>query len=158
MGGRSGVCIYRVVFFFLFLFKFCGLARTVEELGQFTSTSIRRGNAITTEVEVQRLRAQRNKQFAWGAKSPTPRKHYCPEGVMLQPGSLFLDTEEIDRKCYEILAQVILDRNTNKHKQKLILRDHAAHLEGECNTAALAVAGWPEHLPPAQTRDCDRNK
>ena len=37
-------------------------------------------------------------------------------------------------------------------------RDDAAHLEGECNTAVLAVEGWPEHLPPAQTRDCERNK
>ena len=37
-------------------------------------------------------------------------------------------------------------------------RDHAAHLEGECNTAVLAGAGWTEHLPPAQTRDFHRNK
>ena len=91
---------------------FCGLAKTYDDLLQFTSTSIRRGNAITIEMEVQRLRAQRNKQFAWGPDSPNPRQHYCPEGVILQPGSLFLDTEEIDRKCTLVIRQAVLEKHT----------------------------------------------
>lgn len=91
--------------------KFCGLAKTMEELRQFTSTSIRRGNAMGIEVEVQRLRATKAKQFAWSPRSSTPRKHYCPEGVLLQPGPLFLDYERIDMRCLEVLGQAILEKH-----------------------------------------------
>ena len=106
---------------------YCGLPSTVHELKQWTSTSVRRGNAVTIEVEVQRLRAQRNKQFAWGPASPTPRKHYCPEGVILQPGSLFLDTEDIDRKCIQVIGQAFLEKHTKVLCQRCGFPDCKCH-------------------------------
>ena len=83
--------------------EFCGL----HQHHLFTSTSIRRGNALTTEVDVQRLRAERNKQFAWAPHSEVDLKHYCPEGVMVQPGPLFLSTASLKVKCLEVTDLVL---------------------------------------------------
>ena len=83
--------------------EFCGL----HQHHLFTSTSIRRGNAFTTEVDVQRLRAQRNKQFAWAPHSEVDLKHYCPEGVMVQPGPLFLSTAALKEACLEVADLVL---------------------------------------------------
>ena len=49
---------------------------------QFTSTAIRRGNALTTEQEVQRIRSQRNLACAWAQRSTVALLHYCPPTVM----------------------------------------------------------------------------
>lgn len=56
---------------------------------------------------MQRLRAQRNKQFAWAPHSEVDLKHYCPEGVMVQPGPLFLSTAALKEACLEVADLVL---------------------------------------------------
>ena len=86
----------------------CNIAKLCKHVQNFVAcTSIRRGNAFTTEVDVQRLRAQRNKQFAWAPHSEVDLKHYCPEGVMVQPGPLFLSTASLKVKCLEVTDLVL---------------------------------------------------
>ena len=89
---------------------FCGLARTVEELGEFTSTSIRRGNAYTTELQVEKFRQQRNKECAWAPRSKVASKHYCPEQVAVMPGPLFWDIADTDARFWSVFEKALAEK------------------------------------------------
>ena len=82
----------------------CALPATSE----FTSTAIRRGNALTTEVEVAKFRSQRNLANAWSHKSTVALSHYCPATVMVQPGPLFTNSIHMEKKYHAFFVHSLL--------------------------------------------------
>ena len=117
-------CLSCCLFFFFFFFFFswskpmsneqhnhatqaCAAHHQLPEASFYTSTSIRRGNALTTEMEVSKIRSQRNLACAWSQNSTVALTHYCPLAVMVQPGSLFFGE---DKKHQELFAQMVLNQ------------------------------------------------
>ena len=82
----------------------CAAFHKIGDYVQFTSTSIRRGNALTTEIEVQNLREQRNLTCAWAHKSRVALSNYCPWTVMVQPGPLFTNVDEVEERLLAVAS------------------------------------------------------
>lgn len=90
-----------------------GLA-TKETVESFSTTSIRRGNQVTTEQEVQKFRAMRNTDNGWAKASFVPLQHYTPESVALAPGPLFWDLEAANRKYDTTMKEIIFTKLNSK--------------------------------------------
>lgn len=95
----------------------CGAARDEVHCKLFTSTSLRRGNAVHN-YNVTRERGAQNKSCGWASASRVPLAHYTPDHVLLKPGPLFDDVAHINNR-YE---RAVFD-----HSNAIFLVDLCTH-------------------------------
>ena len=84
-----------------------GLVTTQEELEGYASNCVRRGCAADLGAKLEAVLEASNKRKGRGTKSRMDLDVYMPDDVVLQPGPLFEDPQDIEARFKDSLAQAL---------------------------------------------------
>ena len=151
-----------------------GLASTEEEIKGFASNCVRRGCAAGVVGTMQAVLAQSNKRNGRALESSIDVDVYAPDDVVMAPGALFEDLEDIEERCRQHLGELLPTRVADLlcvvcglpccqcPRCLGLLRGHKSEKNGHCcwlkglkgripaakegaEEKSLRIAAWAEH-------------